>query len=187
MPRLIRYDRLKPVPWKNGAGTTREIWKLLHAAGTPAIRISVAEISGDQAFSTFPGIDRIIMQLDGPAMDLVIDGTRHGLQPAVPLPFAGEAAVSCTLRTPGTAHDLNLMCDRSLFRGTMVVKNLQAGEAVALPSPAVLTAVLALAPCTLHAPEPASLGLYDVLLVETSEPPRAATPAKLAILTAQAL
>ena len=71
--RLIRHADCPPVPWKNGAGTTRELWALRDAGGV-LVRISIAEITGAQPFSEFPGTDRIIAQLDGPPMVLTIDG-----------------------------------------------------------------------------------------------------------------
>jgi environmental stress-induced protein Ves len=186
MARLIRFDSLVPVPWKNGAGTTREIWKLTGADGAPAIRLSVAEIQGDQAFSSFPGIDRVILQLDGPPMQLSIDGQAHALQRGQPLPFAGEAAVTCSLAGSGLAHDLNLMCNRQAFSGRMTVCHVQAGAQLPLPATATLAAVLALAPCTLFASASVDLGLYDTVMADHAEPLRAVSPAHVVLLTAEA-
>ncbi len=187
MARLIRFNSLVPVPWKNGAGTTCEIWKLAGADGAPAIRISVAEIQGDQAFSSFPGIDRVILQLDGPPMHLTINGQGQALQRGQPTPFAGEAAVACSLAGSGLAHDLNLMCQRQAYSGGMTVCHVPAGQQLPLPPNATLAAVLALAPCTLYAAEPLDLGVYDTVIVDSDEPLRAVSRAHVVVLTAVAI
>ncbi|MEH7830273.1 HutD/Ves family protein [Gemmobacter denitrificans] len=125
--RIIRFADCPPAPWKNGAGSTRELWRLEDADGMLA-RISVAEITGNQPFSSFPGIDRIILQLDGPAMVLSLAGKDHHI--ATPFAFPGEAQVSCHLSGSGVAHDLNLMVRRDRFVPRMELETSVAGEAL---------------------------------------------------------
>lgn len=163
MAQVIRFTACQPVPWKNGAGATRELWKLEDAAGV-LIRISVAEITGDQPFSSFPGIDRVILQLEGPAMRLNINGQDCPLMPLRPQAFVGEAVVRCRLEGQGRALDLNLMCRRKAFRPTMERITLAAGQGLRLGGEAAISALLALTPCHLSGAVEAELGRYDLLL-----------------------
>ena len=78
-----RDDHLQ-MPWKNGGGLTREV-----ASSPPGSaltdfdwRISFAEVAAGGPFSTFPGVDRVIILIDGPAMALTVDGVRHELPTA---------------------------------------------------------------------------------------------------------
>lgn len=166
MTRLIRFADCLPVPWKNGAGTTRELWAKRDAGGDALIRISVAEIRGKQGFSSFPGIDRVILQLDGPPMVLTIDGTRHPLRPLTPLAFAGEADVFCDADDAEAAHDLNLMCRRGSYVPTMERIAIQPGQPQDFGSGGEVTAILALAPCTLALPLAATVQPLDLIVAE---------------------
>ncbi len=99
--RILRADELQPQPWRNGLGVTREI--ALFPPGADADdflwRISVADVVGPAPFSRFPGIDRIIVLLDGAGFRMTLDGQReHALTTAgEPFTFAGEATVEVQL------------------------------------------------------------------------------------------
>lgn len=168
MSRLVRFADCPPVPWKNGAGTTRELWARRDAAGEPLVRISVAEIRGTQGFSSFPGIDRVILQLDGPPMVLTVDGVRHPLSPRSPLAFAGEAAVHCEADDMTPAHDLNLMCRRGSYAPSMKRLQTAPGASLSLGADGAITGLLALAPCHLTLPVDARLAAYDLIIAEGS-------------------
>ena len=78
---LWRRDDHRQMPWKNGGGLTREV-----ASSPPGSaltdfdwRISFAEVAAGGPFSTFPGVDLVIILVDGPAMALTVDGVRHEL------------------------------------------------------------------------------------------------------------
>ncbi|HQY43733.1 MAG TPA: HutD family protein [Paracoccaceae bacterium] len=185
MIELVRIADRPPVPWKNGAGTTRELWARRDDAGTALIRISIAEISGAQDFSAFPGIDRVIAQLDGPRMVLTIDGVPHPLTPLAPLPFAGEARVTCTLDRSDTAHDLNLMCQRGAFRPAMARLTLPTGGSVAGAAPGGVTALLALSDCVIDAGGRHKLGPRDLLVLHGGSDAMASGAADLIMLTAE--
>lgn len=176
-----------PAPWKNGAGSTRELWRLDDAEGM-LIRISVAEITGAQPFSRFPGIDRVILQLEGPPMMLVIDGEETPLALHRPQPFAGEAAVDCRLAGPGRALDLNLMGRRGAWLPSMTPVALTAGESLSLLGEGgEVQALLALAPCRLSAPHQLGLSRYDLLLADAGMTITAEDEARLILLTATPL
>ena len=165
MAQLIRHADCPPVPWKNGAGTTRELWTLHDAQGV-LVRISIAEITGAQPFSEFPGTDRIIAQLEGPPMVLTVDGIAHPLSPLTPLPFRGEAKTSCTLNGPGRARDLNLMTRRSTYRPSMRCTEALAGAEVEAGEAGAVTALLALDPVGVTGVVNAAMTAGDLIVTE---------------------
>jgi environmental stress-induced protein Ves len=58
--RLLRAGERQALPWKNGGGVTREV--IAHPPGSDLRhfdwRVSIAEIQGAGAFSSFPGTSR---------------------------------------------------------------------------------------------------------------------------------
>lgn len=121
---ILRFDDLKAVPWKNGLGITREI--AVEPAGATMDdflwRVSIADVDTASPFSSFPGIDRVIVLLDGDGFTMTLDGARkHALTtPCVPFAFAGEARVDVRL-AGGATRDFNLMVRRGSARGTIDV------------------------------------------------------------------
>ena len=122
---IIRADSLTPAPWKNGGGVTREI-----ASGPPgasldafAWRLSLADVAADGAFSIFPGIDRVLVLLDGAGMRLTeSDGHAHALDaPNAIARFAGETPIHATL-IDGPTRDFNVMVRRDRARATVDVR-----------------------------------------------------------------
>ena len=101
------------MPWKNGGGITREVVRVPEE-GDLDWRLSVAEVSIDGPFSTFEGIDRILVLLEGAGMDLHFVDDHHveRLRPIRDVKaFAGEVAVHAAL-VDGATVDLNLMWRR---------------------------------------------------------------------------
>ncbi len=130
-----RFDMaaLRPVPWKNGGGTTREIVCQPADAGLDRFdwRVSIATIDRPGPFSAFDGIDRTILLLAGAgvrlrsrdgAIDHVLD------KPLVPFAFPGETALDCQL-LGGPSTDFNVMCRRGRLRAD--VRVLRRGDDVA--------------------------------------------------------
>lgn len=121
---IIPFAELKAVPWKNGLGITREI--VVEPAGATMDdflwRVSIADVDTASPFSAFPGIDRIIVLLEGDGFTMTLDGEReHALTtPCAPFAFAGEAQVDVTL-AGGATRDFNLMVRRGKARGTVDV------------------------------------------------------------------
>lgn len=114
---IIPFDQLKAVPWKNGLGITRELAVEPPGASmeTFAWRVSIADVDTASPFSTFPGIDRTIVLLEGAGFTMVLDGEReHALTtPLVPFAFPGEASVDVRL-AGGATRDFNLMVRRGV-------------------------------------------------------------------------
>jgi len=52
-----------PVPWRNGAGTTRELASSAGPDGGFRWRISLADLARDAPFSSFPATDRLFTAL----------------------------------------------------------------------------------------------------------------------------
>lgn len=113
--KIVRFDELKAVPWKNGLGITREL--AVEPAGasmeTFDWRVSIADVDTASPFSMFPGIDRTIVLLEGAGFTMVLDGEReHALTtPCDPFAFPGEAKVDVRL-AGGATRDFNLMVRR---------------------------------------------------------------------------
>lgn len=136
---LIRAADLQPVPWKNGAGVTREIAVEPPGASFDSFlwRISVANVDQAGPFSRFDGIDRIIAVLQGGIMVLndTATGATHSLRPAEPFRFPGETSIHAEL-PDGATQDFNLMWRRDRALGQMHVwrcaqrLSLDAGSAV---------------------------------------------------------
>ncbi|MCL7713073.1 HutD/Ves family protein [Stenotrophomonas mori] len=104
-----RYQRER---WRNGLGWTREILRL-PAQGEWQLRLSIAEIEQDAAFSAFPGVERELVLLQGEGLRLrFADGRCTTLVPPYQrLRFAGEEAVDGEL-VDGATQDFNLMWRR---------------------------------------------------------------------------
>jgi len=107
---VVRWADVKPLPWKNGAGVTRE---LASSPGQDGFdwRISVAEVTSSGEFSPFPTVDRTIVLLEGAAMNLIVDGHPHQLSRFDPFVFSGDLATSCVV-PQGPTRDLNVMTRR---------------------------------------------------------------------------
>jgi uncharacterized protein len=120
-PRLVRFADCKPEPWANGGGVTRVIATGRFSRSSAAFdwRLSVADVSTSGAFSTLPGVDRVITLADGPGLLLTVDGHVHTLDPFHPLSFAGEAGTACQVVEP--TRDFNVMTRRDVCAATVSV------------------------------------------------------------------
>ena len=120
--RIIRHADLAVSPWANHAGITRQVAASPEGAGVDSFewRISIADVVGACSFSSFPGIDRTLLLVEGSGMVLAIDGVTHRLERCVPLCFGGEADVACTV-PDGPTRDLNIMCRRGQWSAAVEV------------------------------------------------------------------
>jgi uncharacterized protein len=138
---LIPAASLVATPWKNGGGVTREIAAYPPGAALDAFawRVSVADVAQPGPFSSFAGIDRTLVLLEGRGMLLdeladsgAVDSTdgaqaahtrmhththTHTLiQPLDMARFAGEARIDARL-VDGATRDFNLMVRRDAASG----------------------------------------------------------------------
>jgi len=76
---IVQFAELAIVPWRNGGGVTREVLAARSGSDPHDFdwRISIADVNASGPFSPFPGVDRIIILVEGERMDLVIDGVEH--------------------------------------------------------------------------------------------------------------
>lgn len=120
----IDLNTLPTTPWKNGAGTTREIARGPEGAEGDDFgwRLSVAEVERDAPFSVFPGVDRCIVLLRGEGMELRAgDGALvQALRPMRPFSFPGDRPLSARL-TAGPCTDFNAMTGHGRWRADVRV------------------------------------------------------------------
>jgi environmental stress-induced protein Ves len=116
--RVIRNADLVRVPWKNGGGTTAEVAAFPEGSGFDMFgwRISMADVASDGPFSSFPGIDRTLIVVEGEGIELDVEGIAYPLDKASPkLSFSGDDVTSGRL-LGGPIRDLNVMTRRGQFR-----------------------------------------------------------------------
>lgn len=111
----------KTTPWRNGNGRTTEI-----AISPPDAsldggfdwRLSVAEVTADGPFSSFPGYDRSLTLLSGGGilLDAGEEGDIELREPFKPVRFRGEWQVEGRLLGVA-ARDLNLISKRETTAG----------------------------------------------------------------------
>ena len=140
--------RIDAVPWKNEGGQTRELWVHPEQADFSGFtwRASVADVGRDGVFSTFEGIDRTIVLLEGGGFTMHSLGQQvHDLRECfAPHAFAGELPVSVQLHGAPTL-DFNLMVRREQAEGRIVIFNEQNSRR--LPADTVLLYVAQGAAC----------------------------------------
>ncbi|WP_369969396.1 HutD family protein [Stenotrophomonas rhizophila] len=137
----VEYRRER---WHNGLGWTREILRAPDT-GEWQVRLSIAEIEQDAAFSAFPGIERELVLLRGQGLRLrFADGAVHTLLPPHDrVRFAGEAEIHGEL-VDGLTHDFNLMWRRDALEAELLHRPL-VGSMFFFTEPAVAWAIHLLA------------------------------------------
>ncbi|QHB70451.1 HutD family protein [Stenotrophomonas sp. 364] len=137
----VEYRRER---WRNGLGWTREILRVPDT-GEWQVRMSIAEIEQDAAFSAFPGIERELVLLRGQGLRLrFADGAVHTLLPPHDrVRLAGEAEIHGEL-VDGLTHDFNLMWRRDALEAELLHRPL-VGSMFFFTEPAVAWAIHLLA------------------------------------------
>lgn len=121
--RLIEAREARRARWKNGGGWTTELAR--DGGDDFRWRASIAEIESDGPFSSFPGVERDLILLDGEGVELDIDGApaRRLTRRFERVRFAGEARVDCRL-VAGPTSDFNVMARRDAVRAEVVARPL---------------------------------------------------------------
>lgn len=124
MSKILTQDSFTDMPWKNGGGTTREIFKISNPKNPEQFyfRLSMATVSQDGPFSKFPGIDRFLMLLKGNGF-VLNKSIRFGA-PLDQLFFKGEDDVKCELIN-GPCTDFNVMTDRNWGKSSVIVTKMK--------------------------------------------------------------
>jgi environmental stress-induced protein Ves len=129
---IIRFADLKPEPWRNGGGVTRQIAGHPGTAPGPGAasghngvsgpgggwdwRVSIAEVSKAGDFSPFPGMERVLTVVEGELLLLTVDGAEHPLEKYRAFRFSGEASTTCALPT-GDVRNLNVITRAGKYKG----------------------------------------------------------------------
>ncbi|HLB33080.1 MAG: hypothetical protein A3F67_08990 [Verrucomicrobia bacterium RIFCSPHIGHO2_12_FULL_41_10] len=124
---IITPQEWQTQPWKNGGGVTHELISEKDAKGI-LWRVSIAEVRQNGPFSLFPGIDRIILLLEGAGFSLKFQesqSVKNINYHYEPFSFAGEEMIECAL-LGGSVRDFNVMTRRGDLRATVEVLNLKA-------------------------------------------------------------
>ena len=174
---IIRHSDLAVSRWANGAGATRQVATGPEDSGIDSFewRVSIADVVGECSFSSFPGIDRTILLIEGQAMVLTIDGARRALDPLAPVRFVGEAEVTCSV-PDGPTRDLNIMCRRGEWSSSVEVLDARKPVSV-VPAPEGITFVACFAgPWSLIEPAAHRLGPGDFLRIACPALAQAAEP-----------
>lgn len=143
-------------PWKNGRGTTTELWRY-ERSGQLLVRLSRAAVVEDGPFSLFPGIERNLTVLFGPGFRLTGDGLDLRCDPLIPVAFPGDVAILASETAGQQSDDFNVMTARHLPRPEVTLAqndSLPAGGRLAL---------YALGPCRVNG---ASVARDDLILTE---------------------
>lgn len=143
-------------PWKNGKGTTTELWRL-ERDGALLVRLSRASVVEDGPFSLFPGVERNLTVLTGPGFRLTGPGVDLTCAPLVSVAFPGDVAVVATGINGQHSDDFNVMTARSLPLPRVSV------EADGMLPAGGLLALYALAPSAVNG-QPVGKG--DLILTE---------------------
>ena len=186
---IIRYADLRPQPWRNGGGVTRELASHPLAAsaqdGVWDWRVSIADVTKAGDFSAFPGMERVLTVIDGELLLLTVDGGEHPLEKYRPFRFSGEAATSSALPT-GDIRDLNVITRTGAFKGYTSIVELSKkrahpvfeGQLGILLQGQATVAVTAAEPATEPAAEPGqapaepqALNRYDAVVGSDTQTP----------------
>lgn len=164
--RLLRANGRQARSWRNGGGTTCDVAVYPEGAGDDDFRwrASIATIASAGPFSTFAGVDRLLLLLEG-TLDLTIDGSDdRRLRPGGPaLAFAGETAVTAA-PLDGPVRVLNIMVRRAAMRAELD----RCTQAAAGTANAIL--LLATERTTVRqAAKAFDLELYDALLIDAGQ------------------
>ena len=162
--RVLRADDHVRMAWANGGGTTYQVMTSPEGADLATFdwRVSLADVESGGPFSSFPGIDRILLLTEGAGMQLVVDGVLVPLARLDVARFAGEATTSATL-TSGPTRDLNVMTRRG--RCTAELDLLVVRDEVAVAPTTGSTSLLVVVDGQVRADEVRLWG-HDVVVVD---------------------
>lgn len=118
----------KLMPWKNGGGTTLELFCLRNSQDETLFRLSSASVKQDGPFSIFPNIQRILFLISGSGFNLKFpDFDLLMSTPLSPITFEGEEVINCEL-LDDECTDFNIMTDRRFGSSKLEIKNIQLNE-----------------------------------------------------------
>jgi uncharacterized protein len=190
---IIRFADLKPQPWRNGGGVTRELASQAGAASAGGAsagatssdggawdwRVSIADVTSAGEYSPFPGMERLLTVVEGELLLLAVDGTEHPLEKYRPFRFSGGAASSSALPT-GDVRNLNVIAREGAFKAYTSIVELSKKRAhpvfegqlgILLQGQAAVTAGADTSETAGEATEPVLLNRYDSVVGSDSQTP----------------
>lgn len=112
MVMVLQREHFKIMPWKNGGGTTTELYRL-EENDRLLFRLSVAQVDHSGPFSLFPGMQRLLFLLKGDGFRLKFFDHDFVLErPLAHLQFSGDEQVQCEV-LGGPCLDFNVMVDEA--------------------------------------------------------------------------
>lgn len=127
------------MPWKNGRGTAHRVTVSPARAGYDTLdwHVSRPEIAADGPFSSYPGLDRQFMLVDGKGLTLrmrtgpdAADFEQSIATPLEPFAFRGEWDVECRLHD-GPVQVFNVMTRRGRAGARLEIVEIAAAQPVA--------------------------------------------------------
>ncbi|MFO1058512.1 MAG: HutD family protein [Dongiaceae bacterium] len=121
MLRRLTPADYRSMPWANGRGTTLEYAREEDGEGW-LWRLSRAAVVEPGPFSPLPGLDRVLLLLEGPGftLDLGPAGRVRVSRPLQPVRFSGDWPVAA-IAVDGPSQDLNLMTARRRVTAALAV------------------------------------------------------------------
>lgn len=117
---FLDFDTITPRPWKNGRGITRNLFADSEVDFT--WKVSIAEITGRQPYSSYTGIRRCQVALGPGGVDLHINGNLTTLPVEGVTVFEGEDEVVAEPESEGFL-DLNVMTRRDAWTAEVAVSD----------------------------------------------------------------
>ena len=118
---LLEARTRAPRPWKNGGGMTWEIAASPAGADMASFdwRVSLAVVEAAGPFSTFAGVDRVMLVLDG-ELELAVAGAQRLIldETSADVEFPGDAEVFAS-EPAGPVADINVMVRRGRYTGVI--------------------------------------------------------------------
>ena len=118
--KLLGASDYRVVPWKNGGGTTTELFVAGSAPEGFDWRVSIATVASNGPFSRFEGYDRHIVCIEGDGFDLrgCPEGEIAVLPDLAPRSFSGDWHIVSRLRS-GACRDFNLIARRDMYKSSL--------------------------------------------------------------------
>jgi environmental stress-induced protein Ves len=165
--KILRAANYTVMPWKNGLGSTTEIAIAPASDGLADFdwRVSMAQVTTDGPFSTFPDIDRTLLILDGGGLRLTVSNRAPvHIDRTTIHAFPGDQPTSAVL-THGPVVDLNVMSRRD--RLTHHVQRIKVMESLRFQPVATTLLFVERGRVVVESDSPAlALAEHDTLLLE---------------------
>lgn len=153
-------------PWRNGGGATFEVAAFPDGADLASFdwRVSLATVAQAGPFSAFPGVDRLMLVLDGRLELEIAGGVRLVLDDGnAAASFPGDADVRA-LAPVRPVTDFNVMVRRGAFTASLERRAVAGAAAVVCQD---VTLILCSAPAAAAAgAQHSNLETYDVIRVD---------------------